>query len=390
MRILIVASIDPTRHTGGAERVAALLAEGFSQEHEVTVFSLANPDGGTDGAAPWEQVHLPLEVPYHPGEPEDRSAREQAIWHLKELHNRASTDAFRRALEQAGPFDVASVHNIQGLSFGVFDALDEAGIPIVYTTHDFKLASPVLNRQPDRKARALSPLWPLYRAWVRRRTRPVDRFVAPSRYLSHELAEDGVLDLDKLEVVPNGVPVDIEHTLEDPDPRLLVYGVLSPHKGIQEFAEAFQAADTDLDLHIAGTGQLQDTIQALAEQDPRITYLGYVEDRELRTEVANALAVVVPSLWPENCPMVALESLAAGTPVVHTARGGLSEICPPDELGLSLPRDPSAWSGFIESLDPERLARMRPRCRKVAEQRYSLESMVADYEQTFEDVLREP
>jgi glycosyltransferase involved in cell wall biosynthesis len=105
--------------------------------------------------------------------------------------------------------------------------------------------------------------------------------------------------------------------------------------------------------------------------------------------VATSLATVVPSLWPENCPMVVLESLSAGTPVVHTGRGGLAEICPPGELGLRLPDDPVDWNAFVETLDGPRLAEMRPRCRKTAEQRYSLDTMVNAYERTFEAIGEE-
>ena len=40
----------------------------------------------------------------------------------------------------------------------------------------------------------------------------------------------------------------------------------------------------------------------------------------------NARALVMPSLWPENCPLVALEALSMGTPVVASNIGGLPEI----------------------------------------------------------------
>lgn len=390
MRVLIVASIDPAVFTGGAERVAALLADGLSsQAHDVTVLSLENPEGRDDGSVPWSQVHLPVDLPYHPGEPEASSPLEEARWHLKELRNSEATERIDEALEDKGPFDVASVHNVQGLSFGVFDVLAENDVPTVYTNHDFKLATPVLNRQPEGPKQLLSPLWPIYRAWVRRQTRPVDRFITPSRYISRALEEEGALDPDHVDVVPNGVPVDVPHSIDEPARRLTMYGVLSPHKGMIEFAEAFHASDADIELHIAGTGALQDKVQAMADRDPRITYLGYLEDDDLQEQLADSLAVVVPSLWSENCPMVVLESFAAGTPVVHTARGGLSELCPPGELGLQLPRDVSEWTTFIDGLDTEELVEMRPRCREVAEERYSLEAMVEGYERTFEDVRRE-
>lgn len=389
MRILIVASVDPAVHGGGAERVAASLAEGLCQDHEVTVLSLADPQTHASSVS-WEQIHVPREAPYHPSDGEEASLLEQGVWHAKELYNPACREHVTRVLDEEGPFDRASVHNIQGLSFTALDALAVHGVPTVYTIHDYKLASPVLNDRPRGLAHIGSLLRPAYQAWVRRRTQPLDRFIAPSCYIGQQLASEGLIGHDELSIIPNGVPIDVDHAididtaLEDAAPGLTMYGALSPHKGILTFAQRFHASDTQLELHIAGTGPLQHQIQRLADRDPRIRYLGYVEDAKLQARVARSLAVVVPSLWPENCPMVVLESLAAGTPVIHTNRGGLSEICPPGQLGLQLPKDPANWPAFIDRLDVRRLADMRGACREAAKTHYSVESMVEAYENTLE------
>ncbi len=42
----------------------------------------------------------------------------------------------------------------------------------------------------------------------------------------------------------------------------------------------------------------------------------------------------MPSMWPENCPLVALEALSFGTPVIASNKGGLPEIV--EKLGTSL------------------------------------------------------
>jgi glycosyltransferase involved in cell wall biosynthesis len=34
----------------------------------------------------------------------------------------------------------------------------------------------------------------------------------------------------------------------------------------------------------------------------------------------------MPSIWPENCPLIALEALSVGTPVISSGKGGLPEI----------------------------------------------------------------
>ena len=47
---------------------------------------------------------------------------------------------------------------------------------------------------------------------------------------------------------------------------------------------------------------------------------------EVPSVLADADLLVVPSLWAENAPLIVLESLAAGTPVVASRLGGLPEL----------------------------------------------------------------
>jgi glycosyltransferase involved in cell wall biosynthesis len=60
-----------------------------------------------------------------------------------------------------------------------------------------------------------------------------------------------------------------------------------------------------------------------AERRPDIRYLGPLEGPALRDEMRRCSSLVVPSLYEEICPMVAIEALANGRPVLASARGGL-------------------------------------------------------------------
>lgn len=388
MDVLLVASIDPARHTGGAERVATLLAEGLTPEHDVTVASLAEPGQGPPPKAAWDRAELDLDAPYHPAREDEAGLLAKGRWQLAELYNPTAADRVSAMLDEVDP-DVANVHNLQGLSFGLFDTLADHGIPTAYTVHDRKLANPSLNGHLEGAKRLAKPFLGAYRGWVRRRTRHVDRFLSPSHHLAAELEDLDLVDPDRLSIVPNGVPTDVPHDTGPPQPRLVAYGALAEHKGIQAFAEAFHASHADLDLVVAGTGPQADDIQALAAEDERITYAGYLPSEELGELLADALATVVPSLWPENCPMVVLESFAAATPVMHTGKGGLAELAPDGQRGLELPEDPAHWSGVIDTLAADRLAKMRPACREAAERSYSTERMVNAYEQTLTELAGE-
>lgn len=89
-------------------------------------------------------------------------------------------------------------------------------------------------------------------------------------------------------------------------------GRLSPEKGIVQFMRAWPTdAPT---LTVAGGGPLEDEIRENLR--PNIRFLGSVDHDTMIAEVSQALVVAMPSVWPEPLPLIALEALAEGTPVV--------------------------------------------------------------------------
>lgn len=69
---------------------------------------------------------------------------------------------------------------------------------------------------------------------------------------------------------------------------------------------------------------------------------GPVGREQLRSELARATAVILPSL-EDNCPMVVLEAMAAGVPVLGARIGGIPDLIAPGRTGLLFdPRDPAA------------------------------------------------
>src|SRR5262249_57427803 len=72
--------------------------------------------------------------------------------------------------------------------------------------------------------------------------------------------------------------------------------------------------------------------------------------------------VVVPSRWLETGPLIALESFAAGTPVLGTRLGGRAELVTHGVDGMLVaPDDPAAWSSAIAELagNTDRVSRLR-------------------------------
>jgi glycosyltransferase involved in cell wall biosynthesis len=100
-----------------------------------------------------------------------------------------------------------------------------------------------------------------------------------------------------------------------------------------------------------------------------------------------AAAVVVPSRWHENQPMVILEAFACAAPVITTAMGGLGELVETGSTGLVVPpNDPAALADAISDLvDAPDVARAMGRHgRQVVEDRFGPAEHLQALEQAYE------
>jgi glycosyltransferase involved in cell wall biosynthesis len=114
------------------------------------------------------------------------------------------------------------------------------------------------------------------------------------------------------------------------------------HKGLDVLIEAFRPIARDfplVDLLIAGGGPDFAPVSHLINDSgcaDRIELLGVKSREELRALNRGALAFVLPSRPGECLPLVYLEALAAGTPVIGTDTGGASEVVREGDNGFLL------------------------------------------------------
>jgi glycosyltransferase involved in cell wall biosynthesis len=72
----------------------------------------------------------------------------------------------------------------------------------------------------------------------------------------------------------------------------------------------------------------------MAADDERITFAGTFPPEGIGAVLTEMEVLVVPSRWYENTPLVVYSAFAAGTPVVATNLGGLSEVVKHEENGM--------------------------------------------------------
>ncbi|MDP9177250.1 MAG: glycosyltransferase family 4 protein [Gemmatimonadota bacterium] len=178
-------------------------------------------------------------------------------------------------------------------------------------------------------------------AMIRSALSRADRVVSPSRWIQKELETAGV----RAEHVPLGVrPAGSRFRRAPEATPLFVYcGRLSREKGvpllIRAFARALYAVP-DAHLRIVGDGPeraaLEDLVDALDIGDS-VEFAGKVARDRVEAELANAWAVVAPSLWAEPFGLIALEATVRGVPVIASATGGFAELVEDNVNGLLFP-----------------------------------------------------
>ena len=180
--------------------------------------------------------------------------------------------------------------------------------------------------------------------------------IFPSSWLRGQLGRQGT-------IVPgfstSGVPV--EARVSTCPPMVAYIGALTPHK-LGPLLDAFAKASADLQMQlvIAGAGPLEERVVAAAESNSHIRYLGQV-DVSVRDQVLQeASAVVIPSTCAESCSLVAFEALAAGTPVIASDIGGITELAKWGNIVLVPPGDPDALARVFTGLlaDEDSLAEL--------------------------------
>jgi glycosyltransferase involved in cell wall biosynthesis len=116
-----------------------------------------------------------------------------------------------------------------------------------------------------------------------------------------------------------------------------------------------------LTIHAVGEGPEERhyaaKISRMAEGDPRITIGSPVARQNLAQTLAKADALAVPSIWMETGPLVVLEAVAAGLPVIGSRLGGIAELVQEPEMGtLVRPGDPKALAEAITRMALNRKA----------------------------------
>ena len=145
------------------------------------------------------------------------------------------------------------------------------------------------------------------------------------------------------------------------DKTFLYAGQLEDNKGVQQLIEEFHTAwqqDQQIKLLIAGTGSLQNKINKRIHQlklTHHITLLGWTNVNHYYPKIT---ALISPSIWSDNDPLVVQEAMAKYRPVIGSNRGGMLHSIKHNTTGLIIdPTKPGQLAHAILKLTNTPLAK---------------------------------
>jgi glycosyltransferase involved in cell wall biosynthesis len=130
------------------------------------------------------------------------------------------------------------------------------------------------------------------------------------------------------------------------DAPFIFVGRISKEKGLDVLVRGF--IDRQEQLAVIGDGPDLDWLKAAL---PRADFRGWNTKQQVQQAMREARALVFPSLWYEGMPMVVLEALACGAPVISSRCSAAREVITDGVTGLTFDEtDPAALSRAVEAL----------------------------------------
>lgn len=243
--------------------------------------------------------------------------------------------------------DVVHVHNFfPRLSPSVFDACADAGVPAVWTLHNFRVfcSNGLMFRDGGPCTLCLGgSSWPgvVHRCYrnslvgsatvaamiaFHRKTntwsQKVTRFIALTDFARDLFIQSGVPP-EKIVVKANFIPdPGRAHTANSVRSGAVYVGRLSEEKGVECLVRAWRTVPVPLTIY--GDGPMRQRLEQIAPANVR--FVGWQSREIVDSAIAAAGALIVPSLWYENFPMTVVEATAAGTPIIASRHGALETI----------------------------------------------------------------
>lgn len=354
----------PPKHVGGLSRAVADLAEALAARGEAVHVVTTSFEG-----APAFEIRNGVCVHRLPV----LCSGDTDFYHWTFEMNLAMVDYLVSWKENGGRIDLLHAHDWMVLH-AARELKHSYGLPLVATIHATEWGRQQGKLHGELQHRIHGLEWKL--------TYEANRVFVCSRHMKEEVVRLFQLPEDKVDIIPNGIPIAGRNNDDgrsgrpdrsewfDPGDRVILYvGRLVYEKGVQVLIAAMPgvlARVPGARLVIVGAGPMRETLERQAAESGvshRVACWGFIDDETKSRLYAAADLCVFPSLY-EPFGIVALEAMASRKPLVVSDVGGLADIVEHGADGYkALPGhvESLAWHVSEQLLDPARAADMAAR-----------------------------
>jgi glycosyltransferase involved in cell wall biosynthesis len=240
----------------------------------------------------------------------------------------------------------------------------------------------------------------------------VDRFIVVSDALEKMMIEKQRIESQRVVKIYNGIEIDEfcmdydkeaihvksrfreEMGFSNSVPVIGAIGRLVWQKGFEYFIEAIPGLLKEFKearFLIVGEGELEEELKVKSKRlglEDKLTFTGFRSD--IKEILASIDICILPSLL-EGLPMILLEAMAMGKPIVATDIDGIKEVLADGEAGLLVPpRNMEALSDAIITLlgNEGKSYQMGMAARKIVKEEFGVDVMVQKVEKVYDDMLR--
>lgn len=373
MKILKVIHGYPMLYNAGSEVYSQTICHGLVKRgHEVHVFTREEDSFRPDGAVRKDYDEDVPEITIHL----INNARHRDRYRLNVIDLR-----FAELLDELKP-DIVHIGHLNHLSTSLVFEAKKRQIPIVYTLHDYWLMCPrgqfmqmhsddsnlwaacdgqenkkcatqcyarYFSGDEDEKAQDIA----YWENWVDRRmthireiVKQVDLFISPARYLKERYEKDFDLPQEKSIYLDYGFDRSRmkgrERSLGEPFTFGYI-GTYIPAKGVHNLIEAFGKVKGNTLLRIWGRDRGQDSraLRAIVatlpiDKQEYVQWMPEYKNQQIAIDVfSHTDAIVTPSVWVENSPLVIHEAQQSRVPVITANTGGMGEYVVDGVNGLT-------------------------------------------------------
>lgn len=244
----------------------------------------------------------------------------------------------RAAIKRFNP-SIVHIHNLFfAASPSVLYAIKHSNVPSVLTVHNFRFFCPSgtlfnkdglytksigtkfpWNAVKDRvyNGYAIATFLVAFSFWLHKQLKSwnkIDTLVFLNDHVKNLFESTNPILFTNRTVIKSNAIGGMDYLGLQRDQSFIFIGRLSPEKGLLFLLEAFSYSSAK--FKVVGDGVLKQKVQALAKVNPNIIYLGYQKREFIAEQLNKCGALVLGSGCMEMAPLIVIEAMACGTPVI--------------------------------------------------------------------------